>query len=113
MQVSKLFVTNLTTFVLSRLKTNLLPANQLLLDREICLTLQKSSNFLLQIMTLVSSASMSYNKEVILSGRSFMYIMSSKDPRINALVTPCFNTPSESQCTSLFQLSVFYFLNRI
>jgi len=63
MQVSKLSVTNLTIFILSRLKTNLLLANHLLLDREICLTLQKSSNCLLQIMTLVSSASMSYNKK--------------------------------------------------
>jgi len=113
MQVSKFSVTNLTIFVLSRLKTTLLLANHLLLDREICLTLQKSSNFLLQIMTLMSSASMSYNKEVILSGRSFMYIMNSNDPRINHLATPCFNAPSESQCMSLFQLSVFYLLNRI
>jgi hypothetical protein len=73
MQFSKLFTTNLTIFVLSRLRTNLLPANHLLLDTEIRLILQKSSNFLLQIMTLVSSASMSSNKEFILSGGSFGY----------------------------------------
>lgn len=97
MQVSKLFVTNLTIFVLFRLRTNLLPANHLLFDTEICLTPQKSPNFILQIMTLMSSATMSSNKEFILSGRSFTYVTNSRGPRIDPLATPCFNAPSESQ----------------
>jgi hypothetical protein len=40
---------------------------------------QKSSNFLLEIMTLVSSA--------------FMYIMKSKDPRTDPWGTQCFIVP--------------------
>lgn len=113
MQFSKLVVTNLIIFVLSRPRTNLLSANHSLFDTEIRLTLQKSSNFLLQIMTLVSSASMISNNEFMLSGISFMYITNSKGPRIDPLVTPYFNAPSESQWMSLFQRSVFYLLNRI
>jgi hypothetical protein len=45
---------------------------------------QKSSKFLLEIMTLVSSANiMSSVKVFIAGGRSFMYIMKSKGSRID------------------------------
>jgi hypothetical protein len=56
--------------------------------------LQKSSNFLLEIITLVLSANiMGFAKVFIVGGRSFMYIMKSKGPRIDPWGTPCFNVP--------------------
>jgi hypothetical protein len=51
---------------------------------------QKSSKFLLEIMTLVSSANMGSVKVFIVGGKSFMYIMKSKGPRIDPWGTPCF-----------------------
>jgi hypothetical protein len=51
--------------------------------------IQKSSKFLLEIMTLVSSANiMGSDKVFIVGGRSFMYIMKSKSPRIDPWQTP-------------------------
>ena len=41
-------------------------------------------------MTLVSSANMGSDKEFIPRGRSFMFIMNSKGPRIDHWGTPCF-----------------------
>jgi hypothetical protein len=58
-------------------------------------TLQKSSNFLVEIMTLVSSATMRFAKVLIVEGRSFMYIMKSKGPR---------NDPWGSLCLIISQL---------
>jgi hypothetical protein len=55
--------------------------------------LQKSSNFLLDIVTLVSSANMGSDKVFIVEGRSFTYIMKSKGPRIDPYGTPCFIGP--------------------
>jgi hypothetical protein len=52
---------------------------------------QKSSTFLLEILTLVSSANiMGSVKVFIVGGRSFMYIMKSKGPRIDPWGTPYF-----------------------
>jgi hypothetical protein len=52
---------------------------------------QKSSKFLLQIMTLVSSAKIIGSVKVfIVGGRAFMYITKSKGPRIDPWGTPCF-----------------------
>jgi hypothetical protein len=49
--------------------------------------------FLLEIMILVSSANMGSVKVFIVGGRLFMYIMKSKDPRIDSWRTPCFIVP--------------------
>jgi hypothetical protein len=55
---------------------------------------QKSSKFLLEIMTLMSSANiMGSVKVFIVGGRSFMYIMKNKGPRIGPWGTPCFIVP--------------------
>jgi hypothetical protein len=54
----------------------------------------KSSKFLLEIKTLVSSANiMGFDKLFIVRGRSFMYIIKSKGPRIDPWGTPCFTFP--------------------
>jgi hypothetical protein len=46
--------------------------------------IQKSSNFLLEIITLVSSSNiMGSDKVFIVGGRLFIYIMKSKGPRVD------------------------------
>jgi hypothetical protein len=58
-------------------------------------TLQKSSNFLQEIMTLVSSANiMGFAKVFIVGGRSFIYIMKRKGPRIDPWITQVLLFPS-------------------
>jgi hypothetical protein len=53
--------------------------------------LQKLSNFLLEIMALVSLANIvGFAKVFTVEGRSFMYIMKSKGTRIDPWGTPCF-----------------------
>jgi hypothetical protein len=55
---------------------------------------QKSSKFLLEIKTLVSSVNiMGFDKLFIVGVRSFMYIIKSKGPRIDPWGTPCFTVP--------------------
>jgi hypothetical protein len=55
---------------------------------------QKSLKLLLEMMTVVLSANiMGSVKVFIVEGRSSMYIMKSKVPRIAPLGTPCFNVP--------------------
>jgi hypothetical protein len=56
--------------------------------------MQKSSKFLLDIMTLVSSANiMGIAKVFIVGGRSFIQIMKSKGPKIDPSGTPCSIVP--------------------
>jgi hypothetical protein len=58
----------------------------------------KSSKYLLQIMTLVSSANnIGSGIEFILSGRSFICIMNNRGPRIDPWGTPCFNVPQSEK----------------
>jgi hypothetical protein len=47
---------------------------------------QKSSKRLLEIKTLVSANIMGFDKLFIDGGRSFMYIIKSKDPRIDPVL---------------------------
>jgi hypothetical protein len=55
---------------------------------------QKSSKFVLEIMTLVSSVNiMGSVKVFFVGGRSFMHIVKSKGPRIDPWGTPCFIVP--------------------
>jgi hypothetical protein len=74
-----LLVTNFIIFVFSRFRTNLFAENHsVILERTEFDIIQKSSKFLLQIMTLVSSANnIGSDKEYILSGRSLIEIMCS------------------------------------
>jgi hypothetical protein len=59
---------------------------------------QKSSKFLLEIMTLVSSANnIRSDIELILRGRSFIHIMNNKGPRIDPWETPCSNVPQSQK----------------
>jgi len=54
----------------------------------------KCSTFLLEIMMLLSPANNNYSGiEFILRGRSFIYIMTNRDTRIDPWGTPCFNVP--------------------
>ena len=49
-------------------------------------------------MTLVSSANnIGSDTEFILRGRSFIYIMNKRGPRIDPWETPCFNVPQSEK----------------
>jgi hypothetical protein len=80
-----LFVINFIILVSYRFKIDLLDINHLLIwERTVFDIVQKSSKFLLEIFTLVSSANkMSSVKVFIIAGRSFIYIMKSKGPQID------------------------------
>ena len=53
---------------------------------------QKSLKLLLEIMALVSSGNnISSDIEFIMRGRSFIYIMNNRFPRIDPWGTPCFS----------------------
>jgi hypothetical protein len=72
---------NLILFVLYKFRTKF--------DTE-----QKSSKFLLEIMTLVLSANdIGSDTEFRLKERSFIYIMNNRGPRIDLWVTPYFSLP--------------------
>jgi len=96
-----LFVMNFIISVLSKFKTKLLAANHLIIrDRTKFVTEQKSSKFLLEIMTLVSLVYTGSDTELILRGRSFIYVMNSTDPRIYPWGIPRFIVPhSEKKCS--------------
>jgi len=65
---------NFNTFILSKFRTKLLAANHLIIkERTKYDTVQKSSKFLLEITTLVSSANNTVSDiEFVLWGRTFM-----------------------------------------
>jgi hypothetical protein len=57
-------------------------------------TVEKSSTFLLEVITLASSANkMGSDKVFIVEGRPFIYINESKFPKIDPWGTPCFTVP--------------------
>jgi hypothetical protein len=90
---------NFIIFVLSRFRTNLLTADHLIIwEKTKFDTEQKSPKFLLEIMALMSSANnIGSDIEFILRGRSFIYIMNNKDPRIDPWGASCFNVPKSEQ----------------
>jgi hypothetical protein len=72
--------------------------------------MEKSSKFLLEIITLVSSLNKMGSDEVfIVGGRSFIYIMKSKVPKIDPLGTPCCTVPhfEENFSNDFYQFFVF------
>ena len=86
---------NFITFVLSNFRTKLLAANRLIIrERTKFGAEEKSSNFLLQIKTLVSSAyNIGSDTEFIVRGRSVIYILKNRGSRIDPWGTPRFNVP--------------------
>jgi len=76
---------NFIIFVLSKFRTKLLPANHLMITETTKFyNEQKSLKFLLEIMTLVSSANNTgSDTEFILMGMSFIHIMSNRGLRID------------------------------
>jgi len=97
-----LFVMHFIISVLSKFRTKLLAANHLIKrERTKFDTEKKSSKFLLEIMTLVSSMYIGSDTEFILRGRSFIYVMNSKDPRIYPWGIPRFNVPQSEKKVSV------------
>ena len=91
-----MIVINFIIFILSKFRTKLLTAKHLIVrERTKFGTEQKSSKFQLEIMTLVSLANNNgSDTEFILRGRSLIYIMNIRGPRIGPWGTPCFSVPS-------------------
>jgi hypothetical protein len=86
---------NMVIFILSKFRNKLLAANHLIIkERTKFDNVQKSSKFLLEIMTLVSSANNTVSDtEFVLRGRTFMNIMNNRGSRTDPWGTPCFNVP--------------------
>jgi hypothetical protein len=57
-----------------------------------------------------SSNKMSSDEVFIVGGRSFIYIMKSKGPRIDPCGIPCFTVPHFEENVSNYFISVFFFL---
>jgi hypothetical protein len=71
---------------------------------------EKSSKFLLEIITLVSSANkIGSDKVFIVGDRSCVYSMNSKDPKIDLWGTPCFTVPHFEENFCNYFISVFLF----
>jgi hypothetical protein len=80
---------NLIMFVLSKFRTKLLAADRLIIwERTKFDTEQKPSKFLLEIMT--SGNNIGSDTKFILRGRSFVYVINNRGPRIDPWRTPCF-----------------------
>jgi hypothetical protein len=74
-------------------------------------TVEISSKFLLQIITLVTSVNkIGSDKAFIVGDRSFIYIMKSKGPKIDPWGTPCFTVPHLDENFLNDFISVFCFL---
>jgi hypothetical protein len=72
----ELYVVNFITFVLSRFRASLLALNHLFLwESTLFAVAQKSSNFLLEIITLVSSANIKGSDEIFIVGGRSLYIL--------------------------------------
>jgi hypothetical protein len=71
---------------------------------------EKLSKFLLEIMTLLTSANkMSSNNVFIVGGRSFIYMKKSKDHKLT-LGNAMFTVPHSGENFSNYFISVFYSL---
>jgi len=76
---------NFIIFVLSKFRTKLLAPNHLIIQERIIFdTEQKSSKFLLEIMTHISSAyNIDSDTEFIHRGSSVIYIMNKRGPTVD------------------------------
>jgi hypothetical protein len=90
---------NFIIFISSKFRTKLFAANHFIIkERTQHDTVQKSSKFLLEITTLVSSANnIVSNTEFIFRGRTFTNIMNNKGCRIDPWGTQCFNVPQSQK----------------
>jgi hypothetical protein len=90
-----MLIRNFIILVLSKFRVSLFTANNLSI-RDITLfhNMQIISKFLLEIMTLMSSANIIGAARVFFVGRrSFIYIMKSKGPKIDPCGIPCSIVP--------------------
>jgi hypothetical protein len=72
---------------------------------------EKSSKFLQELITLVSSVNkMGSGKVFIVGDGLFIYIMESNGPKIDSWGTPCFTVPHFQENFSNVYISVFCFL---
>jgi hypothetical protein len=92
-ECDKLFGINFIIFVLSKFRSNLFAANGIIIWKSTKFDIEeKSSKFLLEIMTLVSSANnICSDIEFLHRGCSLTYIMNNRGPRIDTLGAPCLN----------------------
>jgi len=88
----------ISLFILSKFRTKLAANHLIIKDRTKYDTVQKSSKFLLEITTLVSSANNTVSDtEFVLWGRTLMNIMNNRGSRIDPWGTPCFNLPQPQE----------------
>jgi hypothetical protein len=117
-ECDKLFGMNFIIFVLSKFRNNLFAANGLIICKGTKFDIdQKSSKFLLEIMTLVSSANnICSDIEFLHRGCSLTYIMNNRVPRIDPWGTPYLNVPQSERkkifsCVRRFCFNVLHPLN--
>jgi hypothetical protein len=84
---------NFIIFILPKFRTKLLAANHLIIQKRTKFdTKHKYWKFLLEIMTLVSSANnIGCDTELILEGMSVIHIMNNSGPGTDPWGTSCFN----------------------
>jgi hypothetical protein len=96
-------------FVLCKFGSNLFGANGIII---VCKSTkfdieEKSSKFLLEIMTLVSSANNLWSDiEFLHRGCSLTYIMNNRGPRIDSQGTPCLNVPQSERKNKLLSTNI-------
>jgi hypothetical protein len=86
---------NVVIFVVFKFRTKLLATNNLIKrERTTFYTEEKYRTFLLAVMKLVSSANnIGSDREFILRGSSFIYIMNKRVPRLDTSEISCLNLP--------------------
>ena len=93
-ECDEFFVMNLIIVSLSKLRTKLLAANHSIIwQRNGFDSEQKSSKFLLDVMTVVSLANIGYDIDFILRGKLFIHIMNNRGHTTDCWGTPRFNVP--------------------
>ena len=97
-ECNEFFVMNFIILVLCKFVTKLLAENHLIIcERTKFATEQKSSKFLLEIMTLVLSANNTGSDIDFLRGSFYMYIMNNTGPRIHPWIPPRFIVPQSEK----------------
>jgi hypothetical protein len=78
--------------------------HSLIWERTVCEIVQKSKIFTRNYDTRVISNIMGFSKLFIVGGRSFMYVIKSKVPRIDPWGTACFAVPQFDRIWNILQL---------